>query len=197
MYEFLNGRLVEKTPASAVIETGGVGYYLQIPVSTFSALPETGQTVRLWTHFVVREDAHALYGFSTEEERRLFRLLITISGIGPKSAATVLSGIPLADFRRAVIDGDLAVLTAISGIGRKTAERIVIELREKFVVEEKTTGTVKLTGDKALFEDSLRALIELGYKKQNAQTAVEKAAKQLDRGYTLSDLVRASLKYVS
>lgn len=199
MYEYLNGKLVEKTPLAAVMDIGGVGYHVQIPLSTFAALPELGQPVRLWTHFVVREDVQNLYGFLTQDERHLFRLLISISGIGPKSAATVLSGLAPTDLKRAIVDGNVALLTGVPGIGRKTAERIVIELREKIVVEEHGSAPSspggKMGEDQQLVEDSLSALVELGYRKQNAQEAIKKAMKNLEAGrYSVSDLVRASLQ---
>ena len=203
MYEYLNGRLVEKTPLAAVIDIAGVGYHLQIPLSTFAALPELGQPVRLWTHFVVREDAQIFYGFLTREERHLFRLLISVSGIGPKSAATVLSGLALEDLKRAIVDGNLALLTGVPGIGRKTAERIIVELREKIVVEQHagadSASPVKRAGGaNQLAEDSLSALVELGYRRQNAQDAIKKALKNLEEGrYSVSDLVRASLKCIA
>lgn len=204
MYQYLNGTLTEKTAASAVIDVNGVGYYLQIPVSTFSALPELGKPVKVLTHFVVREDAQALYGFSTEDERGFFRSLISVSGIGPKTALTALSGVPVQDLKRAIIDGDLAVLTGISGIGKKTAERMVVELREKMVVEERRvpSGVSSRKDGQAqpAAEDSVRALIELGYKKQNAQDAVEKALKSFENSTsgkaTIEELIRVSLRYI-
>ena len=202
MYEYLNGRLIEKTPLSAVIDIAGIGYHLQIPLSTFSALPELGQPVRLWVHFVVREDAQLFYGFLTQEERQIFRLLISVSGIGPKSAATVLSGLAPSELKRAIVDENLALLTGVPGIGRKTAERIIMELREKIVVEEHASATSpgarKMGKDQQLIEDSLSALVELGYRKQNAQEAIKKAMKSLEEGrYSVSDLVRASLKCIA
>ena len=198
MYQYLNGNLVEKNAASLVIDVGGVGYHVQIPVSTFSALPELGKSVRILTHFVVREDGHFMFGFFTEEERQLFRLLISVSGIGPKTAMTALSGVAIPELKRALIDGDLAVLTGISGIGRKTAERMVVELREKMVLEERRAPTPGLgKKESPVVEDSVRALIELGYKKQNAQDAIEKALKNVDPGkIKLEELIRASLRYV-
>ena len=199
MYQYLTGRLIEKSPTHVVIETGGIGYLIQIPVSTFSGLSEIGQSVRILTHFIVREDAHLLYGFLTEEERELFRLLISISGIGPKSAMTVLSGVPLAELKKAIIDGNLVLLTSIPGIGKKTAERIVIELREKLIVTDSRTSssTGTMRANDVLVEDSLRALVELGYRKQNAQEAIQKALRHLDGSkISVPDLIRASLKYV-
>ena len=201
MYAYISGKLAEKSAAFAVVETNGVGYLLHIPVSTFAALPELGGPVKILTHFVVREDVQALYGFYTEEERRLFRLLLSVSGVGPKSALTVLSGISIPDFKRAIIDGNLAILTGVPGIGRKTAERLVVELREKIVLEDKRGTGYAVEKNQALdhrIEDSLRALEELGYRKQNAQEAVRKAVKNLEtEKYSVSDLIRASLKYVS
>ena len=192
---------MEKTAAIAVVDSNGIGYQLHIPISTFAALPELGAAVKILTYFVVREDVQALYGFYTEEERQLFRLLLSVSGVGPKSALTVLSGIPISDFKRAIIEGNLAVLTGVPGIGRKTAERLVVELREKVVLDDrKVTGSAvaKMQEQDDLIEDSLRALEELGYKKQNAQEAVRKAVKTLEAGkYSVPDLIRASLKYVS
>lgn len=203
MYEYLSGRLIEKTALAAILDIGGVGYQVQIPLSTFAALPELGQPVRLWTHFVVREDAQILYGFFTQEERQLFRLLISVSGIGPKSAATVLSGLAPEDLKRAIVEGNLALLTAVPGIGRKTAERLVVELREKVVVEQHSgagpsPSLKKGGGENQLVEDSLSALVELGYRKQNAQEAIKKALKNLEEGrYSVSDLVRASLQCIA
>lgn len=200
MYQYLSGKLAEKTAASAVIDIHGAGYLVQIPLSTFSELPALGEPVKLWIHMVVREDAHVLYGFLTDSERQVFRLLLSVSGVGPKTALTVLSGIALSDLKRAIIDGSTETLTAVPGIGRKTAERLVVELREKIVLEDKKTGSPagKISARDQLTEDSLQALVELGYKKQNAQEAVRKAVKTLEEGkYSVSDLIRASLKYVS
>ena len=201
MYQYLYGTLAEKTATTAVVDVGGIGYYLQIPVSTFSALPELGKPVKILTHFVVREDVQALYGFCTEDERSFFRSLISVSGIGPKTALTALSGIPVPELKRAIIDGDLAVLSGVSGIGKKTAERMVVELREKMVNEDRRTfacgSDKKSPGFQPVAEDSVRALIELGYKKQNAQDAIEKALKNFDPGKaTLEELIRVSLRYI-
>ncbi len=200
MYHYLQGQLIDKTPTSMVLDVGGVGFYLQIPLSTYEMLPEMGKNIRILTHFIVREDAHTLYGFLTEEERRLFKLLISVSGIGPKTAITALSGVSLSELKRAIVEGSIHVLSGISGIGRKTAERMVVELREKLVVE---TGAAQsaLTGfssaKEALIEDSLQALIALGYRRQNAREAIQNALKMPEtEKYSVEDLIRASLKYV-
>ncbi|MCI0596530.1 MAG: Holliday junction branch migration protein RuvA, partial [candidate division Zixibacteria bacterium] len=179
----------------------GVGYHVHVPISTFNALPAVGKAVRLLTHFVVREDAHALYGFLTHEERDLFRLLIGISGIGPKMGMAILSGVPIQDLKEAIVNGSLAVLTAIPGIGKKTAERLIVELREKLILEERRAPAPAgrgLSAPDSLFEDSLSALEELGYRRQNAREALEKVLKE-HRGQgklSISELIRASLKYV-
>ena len=132
MITFLNGKLIEALPTLAIVEVNGVGYEALIPLSSFDKLPLPGQPVKLLTHLVVREDAHVLYGFVTAAEREMFRLLInTVSGIGPKIALNILSGINVTAFRGAVASGDVKMLSQISGVGKKTAERIVIELKDK------------------------------------------------------------------
>ena len=201
MYEFLQGQLIEKNPAAVILAVNGVGYHVSIPVSSYAALPALGETARLLVHFVVREDAQILYGFMTDEERQLFRLLISVSGIGPKTAITALSGIAPSELKQAIVDGAVAVLITIPGIGKKTAERMVVELKEKIVVEERrlpgSAAVARPGAWDALTDDSIRALIELGYRKQNAKAAVERALKENpnDR-VNVSDLVRLSLKYV-
>ena len=201
MYHYLTGKLSEKTPAGIVLDVEGVGYQIQIPASSYSALPEPGQSVRILTHFIVREDSHTLYGFTTEEERHLFRLLISISGIVPKMAITMLSGVSVPELKRAIIAGDLPVLTGISGIGRKTAERVVVELREKLVLTERRSGGMpgaqKMPAAERLIEDSLRALLQLGYQKRTAKEAIQKALQNsAAENNTVEAIIRASLKYV-
>ncbi|MBI3314077.1 MAG: Holliday junction branch migration protein RuvA [Candidatus Omnitrophica bacterium] len=202
MYEYLSGRLVEKNTGSLILDVGGVGYAVTIPLSTFESLPPLGQSVKILTFFVVREDAQALYGFLSESERSLFKMLLSISGIGPKMAITVLSGLTLPDLKRAIVDGSVHLLTGISGVGKKTAERIIIELREKLVLDERRmpesqASSAVLQEQDGLFQDSLQALIQLGYKKQNAKEAIQKALKNhKPEDLSAEVLVRESLKYV-
>ena len=200
MYQYFSGQLVEKTPAKVVLDVHGVGYDIRIPVSTYSKLPALGEKTKLLIHFHVREDAQILYGFITEEERDLFRLLLLVTGIGPKIAMTVLSGMTIKELKQAIIQGSLPVLTSISGIGKKIAERVVVELREKIVLEESETvhsGSSIPGSEGLLLEDSLQALVELGYKKQNAKSALQKAIQELEgQKPSIADLVRKSLKYV-
>lgn len=193
--------MVEKNPAAIVLDLDGVGYQVQISSFTYRALPEIGQTLRVLTHFVVREDSQILYGFLTEEERQLFRQLLSVSGIGPKMAITILSGIAIPELKRAIIDGALPVLTAVSGIGRKTAERVIVELREKLVVDERRSSEVSSTLTMRLqdqiVEDSLQALMSLGYPKRVAKEAIQKALRQAStEKISAEEIIRASLKHV-
>jgi holliday junction DNA helicase RuvA len=197
MYSYLNGTLAFKSPTQAVIDVGGIGFEVSIPLSTYTSLPDTGEKIILMTHVHIREDAHLIFGFATEDERTLFRLLLSVTGIGPKLALTVLSGLQVSDIKRAILSDDVALLSSISGIGRKTAERIVIELREKVVLEDraaaKKTGSV--LAEDALFQDTLSALVSLGYKKNEAQDAIKKAMSAAKQGaWSVDELIRASLK---
>lgn len=200
MYEYLSGQLIQKSMTSMVLDVAGMGYLIQIPLSTHEKLPALGQNVKVLTYFAVREDAHTLYGFFTDEERKLFKLLLLVTGIGPKLAMTVLSGVKTTELKKAIVEGQIDTLKLISGIGKKTAERIVVELREKIVLEGHKAADFSLTpgsGRMDLLEDSVEALVALGYRKQNAKTAVEKALQQIgEKPISVEDLIRASLKVV-
>lgn len=200
MYRYISGTLVEKSPTTVTVDTHGVGYQLLIPLSTHHKLPQTGAHVKLLTHFVVREDVQQLYGFLTEEELELFRMLISVSNVGPKMAMTVLSGIGIRELRQAIVDGAVPTLSAISGIGKKTAERIIVELREKIILDEPyPSGARRITSaEEGLIEDSLQALVSLGYKKQDAKVAIQKVLAMHENGEKLKveELIRQSLKYV-
>jgi len=200
MYDYILGKLTKKTPTLIVVDAAGVGYLFFIPLSTFHNLPAEGDDVKILAHLQVREDAHTLFGFFTEEEREMFRKLISISGIGPKVALTVLSGIGIDEFKRAVINEKMPVLTGISGIGKKMAERIIIELREKIVLSERDKGkasVVKLGSRGTLVEDSAQALVALGYSKQKAMDAIEKVMSDKDsKDTSVENLIRESLKQI-
>ena len=200
MYHYLNGKIAEKTPTAVILDVNGIGYEVRVSLSTFSSLPNLGETVKLFTHFVVREDAQLLYGFATEEEREAFRLLISISGIGPKLAITLLSGVTLPDLKRAIQEKNIPVLTAISGIGQKTAERVIIELKDKIGKAEISAGK-ELIHDASvsdqMVEDSVAALVSLGYTKQKAKDAVQKTLKaMLGKKPSVEEIIRAALKHV-
>jgi Holliday junction DNA helicase RuvA len=198
MIAFLEGRLVEALPTQVVIEVHGVGYEVLIPLSSFDKLPAPGQPVRLLTHLVVREDAHVLYGFATAAERDLFRLLIhTVSGIGPKLALNILSGMNPTAFRGAVAAGDVKALSRIPGVGRKTAERLVVELRDKVGAAgtwEAASEQRGLSQADRHVNDAVLALIALDFKPPEAHEAVRAAQALLGPEATVEELVRAALK---
>lgn len=198
MITFLKGQLVEALPTQAIVDVHGVGYEVLIPLSSFDKLPAPGGDVLLLTHLAVREDAHVLYGFMTTAERDLFRLLINnVSGIGPKIALNVLSGMNVTAFRGAVAGGDVKALSQISGVGRKTAERIVVELKDKIGVagaweaasDQRTPGAA---GQKV--NDAVLALMALGFKQPEAHDAVRATLAVLGDTATVEELVRACLK---
>jgi Holliday junction DNA helicase RuvA len=198
MITFLRGKLVETLPTQAVVDVDGVGYEVLIPLSSYDRLPPRGQEVTLLTQMVVREDAHTLYGFVSAEERDLFRLLInTVSGIGPKIALNILSGINVTTFRGAVAGGDVKALSQISGVGKKTAERIVVELKDKIGMAgawEAASARHGLSTDEQRLNDAALALVALGFKQAEAHEAVRQAQAMLDGKATVEDLVRASLR---
>ena len=198
MITFLHGQLVETLPTQAVVDVNGVGYEVLIPLSSFAKLPPPGQPVRLLTQLVVREDAHTLYGFMSAAERDLFRLLVnSVSGIGPKTALNILSGMNPTAFRGAVANGDVKALAQISGVGKKTAERIVVELRDKIGVAgalEAASARHALSPDDQKTNDATLALMALGFKQVEAHDAVRAAQTMLGAAATVEQLVRACLK---
>lgn len=197
MISFLRGTLVELLPTQVVIDVGGVGYEVAIPISTYEKLSPPGSTVYLRTHLQVREDAHVLYGFASPEERDLFRLLLAqVSGVGPKLALAVLNGMTPVQFRGAVVEGDVARLAKIKGLGKKTAERIVVELRDRVGVSsawEAASARHSMTPAEAAANDAVLALIALGYKQAEAAKAVQTAASARP-GSETEILVREALK---
>jgi len=198
MITFLQGKLVEALPTQAIVDVNGVGYEVLIPLSSFDKLPAPGKDVKLLTQLVVREDAHVLYGFMSAAERDLFRLLInTVSGIGPKTALNVLSGVSVSAFRGAVAGGDVKSLSQISGVGKKTAERIVVELRDKMGADSvlPTGGPAQaLSADDQKIQDAVLALMALGFKQVEAHDSVRAAQAVLGPQATVEKLVRACLK---
>jgi Holliday junction DNA helicase RuvA len=186
----LKGTLREKKPPTAWIDVGGVGYGVQVSLSTYEELPEPGKEVELFTTLVVREDSQQLYGFATREERKLFDLLLTVSGVGPRGALGILSGLRPEAFVRSVSDADLAALTAISGVGKKTAERILVELRDKVSVEKTVSAGPTLS---AIHQDAVAALVALGFTQQKAHKSVRTAASGLPTDTDIEEIVRRAL----
>jgi Holliday junction DNA helicase RuvA len=186
----IHGKLLEKHPPQIVVDVQGVGYELDVPMSTFYQLPATGAEVSLYTHLAVREDAHQLFGFATEAERRAFRQLLRISGIGARTALSVLSGLSVADLREAISSQDSSRLTKIPGIGKKTAERLLLELRDKLDAVAVASTAARGDGQAA---DVTNALLALGYNDKEASWAV----KQLPAGLAVADGIRQALKLLS
>ena len=197
MITFLEGPLVEKQPTRLVINAGGVGYEVFIPLSSYDRLGAEGSVCRVLTYHHVREDAQILYGFVTPAERRMFELLLSISGIGPRIALSALSGLTVRELTAAVADNDIKRLNSISGVGRKTAERMVIELRDKIsageMMEASTAGGVEEGSDDARMRDAVLALISLGYKQVDAQKMVRQVLKTADGESNVEAIVRHAL----
>src|SRR6266516_1227384 len=198
MITFLRGKLIEVLPTQVTIEVQGIGYEVLIPLSSFDRLPVPGAEVNLLTHLAIREDAHVLYGFMTTAERDLFRLLIhTVSGIGPKIALNLLSGMSVAALRGAVAAGDVKALSQISGVGKKTAERIVVELRDKIGAAgawEASSAQRTMSDADQKLNDAVLALVALGFKQAEAHDAVRAAQASMGPQAPLEELVRSALK---
>jgi holliday junction DNA helicase RuvA len=198
MITFLHGQLVDSLPTQVTVDVHGVGYEVLIPLSSYDKLPAPGGPIRLLTHMAVREDAHVLYGFMTVAERDLFRLLIqNVSGIGPKLALNILSGMDATAFRGAVATSDVKALSRINGVGKKTAERIVVELRDKIGAAgawEASSARHGLSPEETRLNDAVLALMALGFKQPEAYDAVRGALAMLGNEARVEDLVRAALK---
>ncbi len=194
----LKGILLEKQPPQLILDVNGIGYEIDASMNTFYQLPEIGQTITLFTHFVVREDAHLLYGFHAREERSLFRTLLKVNGVGPKLALTILSSIDPKEFIRCVVNNDTASLVRIPGVGKKTAERLIIEMRDKVAnwqhaepmgvneIPDASRGSRNQNS-----QDAVSALIALGYKPQEASRVVSKVD---DGTLTSEQIIRLSLR---
>jgi len=195
VFDSIQGRLLQKGPARAVVEAAGIGYAVQVPLSTFERLPSVGDDVHLLLHGVIRPDEWRLFAFATEGERDVFRALLRVSGVGPLSALGLLSGLEPQAFREAVVTGDVRALTRVKGVGKKTAERIVVDLRDvlaKQVPEGTSAGRASVPGE-GPGADAVRALIQLGLDAHDAEKRVARA-RQKDADASVSALVRAALQ---
>jgi holliday junction DNA helicase RuvA len=193
MYDYFEGRLEEKNPAYAIIDIHGIGYFLNISIHTFSRMPEEGQKVKLFSHLVVKEDALTLYGFSEEEERELFRLLISVSGVGANTARMILSSVSPSEVSQAIVTGNAPLLQSIKGIGSKTAQRIIIDLRDKLskeLIPHEKAGLLHNTKR----EEALSGLIILGFQKMVAEKALNKVLETRGEDLTVEELIRNALK---
>ncbi|MDD4914875.1 MAG: Holliday junction branch migration protein RuvA [Methylococcales bacterium] len=195
MIGFLRGVLIHKAPPQLVLDVQGVGYEVEAPMTTFYDLPALGQEVRLYTHLIVREDAHILFGFASETERMLFRVLIRVNGVGPKLALTILSGQSVAEFYRSVNDNDVKSLVRLPGVGQKTAERLIIEMRGRLpAADQPVMASAPGSGGASLAsprQEAVTALCALGYKPQDAQRMVQAIATE-DK--SCEDIIRLALR---
>lgn len=198
MIAYLEGKLIEKSPTHLILEVNGVGYSVDIPVSTYSSLGETGQTIRVLTCQQVKEDQLKLFGFYTKPEKELFQLLINVNGVGPRVALGILSCIPVGEFQRSVLQEDLDALTAISGIGKKTAQRLIVELKEK--LGKMDLGEPEESKDKEptfapAHQEAILALVSLGYTKLDAKKALETVVVKTKEPLPVEELIKRALKY--
>jgi holliday junction DNA helicase RuvA len=187
----VRGRIAAKLPPQLMVDVGGLGYELEAPMSTFFTLPGIGEEVRLLTHLVVREDAHILYGFATEDERRLFRNLIKVSGVGPKIALALLSGISVEAFALCVQSQDVSSLTRVPGIGRKTAERLVVEMRDRVANPEIAAGLPAQVAPASAEAEAFGALVALGYRPAEATRLLKAAGPGT---HSTEELIRRALQ---
>jgi Holliday junction DNA helicase RuvA len=197
MISSLRGKLIQKNPTHLVMDVNGVGYAVHIPLSSYQRIGPVGSELQLLTYLHVREDILQLYGFATEGERELFQMLIAISGIGPKLAQSILSGISVEDFKQAIIDTNFDVLLTVSGIGRKTAQRLMVELKEKFgdVGEDFSAITPSQQVDATFVEEAILALVSLGYKKTKAKVAVQKVLEQSSETLPVEEVIKRALRH--
>ena len=186
----ISGKLIESPPPQVLVDVHGVGYEIDVPMSTFYQLPANGSEVTLYTHLIVREDAHQLYGFASEQERHVFRQLLKISGVGARTALSVLSGMSVSDLYEAVSAQDSGRLVRVPGIGKKTAERLLLELKDKLDVIVVSTAATAAAGASS---DILNALLALGYNDKEAQWAI----RQLPGSTAVTEGIRQALKLLS
>jgi len=195
----IRGKLVLMELTSIVVDVGGVGYEILISLATHSMLPREGSEVEILTHLHHKDDNMVLFGFSTEEERELFRMLIGVSGIGPRGAMRILSGIPVDDFKAAIARGDEKMLKTVSGIGPKTASRLIVELKERIGLVpayQALSRELEPTEEQKQFYDAVLALIKLGYTQAAAQKALKRVLEETVEKASLEEIVKKALKYV-
>ncbi|MBM3307340.1 MAG: Holliday junction branch migration protein RuvA [Candidatus Eisenbacteria bacterium] len=194
MISVLEGTLIEKRPSDVVLDVGGVGYRAAVPLSTYRGLPDTGTRTRLLTHLIVRDDALELYGFLTSAEREIFRALIGVTGIGPKLGLAALSGLSPDVFHRAVIDENLGLLTSVSGIGKKTAQRMIVELKEKFSgMDVSSIGGGEGAGREEA-GDAVAALVQLGLTRASAREAVLRVRREAGCDLPIEEVIKRALR---
>jgi len=185
--------LAEKKPTTAIVDVKGVGYSVNIPISSFDKLPEVGSAVKLFTCTYVREDAFQLFGFATTPEKELFELLISVNGVGPKSALGILSSISVEDFQASILEENIDMLTKISGVGNKTAQRLIVELKEKIAKNFVPAESKKVSSDQNS-EEAVLALVSLGYNKYEARKIIDQVLEK-DKKISLEELLKKALNF--
>lgn len=197
MYEFIRGKMIQSIPSKAIVDVGGVGYGLVISLKTFQKLPNIGTEVFFYVSHIVREDGHYLYGFLTLDDKKLFEQLISINGVGPKTAIGILGHVDGGDFQMAVVQGNAALLSKVPGIGKKTSERLIIELKDKFS-NSPSSGVSLPPGamGNTVAADAISALINLGYHPLEAQKAIKKVLSSHEKEPTLSELISGALRSI-
>ncbi len=195
MISRLTGILAAKRAPHILIDCHGVGYEADVSMTTYYKLPEVGEQISIWTHLLVKEDAHSLIGFDNEQERKLFRQLIRITGVGPKMALTILSGIDEQQFAVCIANDDVAMLTRLPGVGKKTAERLIIEMRDKIDVTAGDLPTQQATvGGHSIVNEAIEALQALGYKPTDAEKMISRAQQQGETADSASQLIKQALQ---
>jgi len=193
MISYIHGKLVQKNPTHVVVDTGGVAFRLLIPLSSYRVLGEVGDEVKIMTHLHMREDSLKLYGFATAAEKDAFELLISVTGIGPRLAQSVLSGLSVTDLKKAIREQNVGVLTSAPGIGKKTAERLILELREKIGEEELPASDTAPAGETAAEQQAVLALVSLGYKRSRAQDVVRSLTRE-NPSLSVEESIRKALR---
>lgn len=193
MLEYIRGVLTDSSPTKAIVEVQGIGYQLHIPLSVYGKLPQTGKEVLLYVSSVIREDSHRNYGFLSKEERDLFEKFCEISGIGPKTSLTLVGHMEISDLQRCILQGNVALLCKVPGIGKKTAERLMIELKDKIKI---TGGGASPLGERGKVADAVSALINLGYPANRADKAIQTALSKTEKEPPLAELITQALRYI-
>jgi Holliday junction DNA helicase RuvA len=196
----LEGKIVSKSPVEVVVDVGGIHYLVNIPVTVYEKLGEVGANVKLYTYLIVREEEIYLYGFSSVEERDFFKLLISVSGIGPKMAQAIMSGMSVDELKNSIIRGDVSSLVSIPGVGKKTAERVIVELRDKIAKIEFAGKPLEfISSDQVeVRNEALLALISLGFSRQSAEKAIRAVLKENEKmEFTVEELVKQALRHIT
>ncbi len=196
MYEFIRGKMIQSIPSKAIVDVGGIGYGLVISLKTFQKLPNIGAEVFFYVSHIVREDGHYLYGFLSLDDKKLFEQLISISGVGPKTAIGILGHVDIGDFQIAIVQGNAALLSKLPGIGKKTSERLIIELKDKFSHSTSSARLPSGVQGNTVSADAISALINLGYHPLEAQKAIKKVLSLHEKEPTLSELISGALRSI-